>query len=408
MSIAQNQGGIYKNLDILRKTNGKCENNFFKTMGFDYLYVEEGNNIDVLVEAFKKVKDINHPIVVHLHTKKGLGYQPAVENKEFHHWMLKGFLDKKEESFNTKETYESITIDYILDKKEKNEPIVAITAATPGVFGFNQDFRNKMRENYVDVAISEEHAVAFASGLAKNGAKPILCFTSSFVQRTYDQLSQDLALNNSPATILIYWGGISPMDMTHLGVFDIPLIMNIPNIVYLAPTNKEEYLAMLDWSYKQNEHSTIIRVPFVPLESSGIKDETDYSILNKYQVVSKGEKVAILGLGNFFNLAKEAKLELEKCDINATLINPKYITGMDCELLEELKEKHQVIITLEDGVLDGGWGEKISRFYADSDVKVLNYGAKKEFTDRISTEALYEKYRLKSEFIVKDVLRIIK
>lgn len=411
MSIAENQGGLYKNLEELRNSNGKAENNFFKNLGFDYLYVEEGNNIQSLIDAFNKVKDINHPIVVHIHTLKGKGFIPAETNKEIYHWQLPGFLDKKENNFNPPETYESITTDYILKKQKENPTIVAISPATPGAYGFTQEFRNKLGKNYTDVGIAEEHAVAYASGIAKNGGKPILAILSSFVQRTYDQLSQDLCLNNSPATILVYWGGISNGDATHLGCFDIPLISNIPNIVYLAPTNKEEYLAMLDWSVEQNEHPVAIRVPFTfaPVVSSSIKDNTDYSILNKFKMEEKGEKIAILGLGNFFNLAKEVKEEIQnKLGINSTLINPRFITGLDKEMLEELKQNHSLVITLEDGVLDGGFGEKVSGFYSASDMKVLNYGAKKEFTDRVPLQKLYERYRLTKELITEDVTKCLK
>ena len=406
MSIAQNYGGIYKNLEMLRKTNGQYENNFFKTMGFEYTYLEEGNNIEKLIEKFKEVKDTSRPIIVHIHTQKGKGYKPAEEQKEKYHWILSNFMEEKPQIVN-KNTYEEITKDFILDKKLKNEPVVAITAATPGVFGFNQEFREKLGENYTDVAISEEHAIGYASGLAKNGAKPILALMSSFVQRTYDQLSQDLALNNSPATILIYWGGISGADMTHLCVFDISLIINIPNIVFLCPTNKEEYLAMLNWSYEQNEHPVVIRVPSVPLKSTGIEDKTDYSKLNKYKLIEKGSKVALIGLGNFFELAKETKEELKKQGIDATLINPCFASGLDEELLNNLKENHNLVITLEDGVLDGGFGEKIARFYGNSEVKVLNYGATKVFSDRVPLEKLYQEYRLKKELIIEDVLKNI-
>lgn len=407
MSIALNQGGLYKNLQELRESNGNSKNNFFKTLGFDYLYVEQGNDVEALIEAFKKVKDSKKPVVVHIHTLKGKGYEPAEKNKESYHWQLSGFLDKKESSYESIESYDSITVDFLLDKKEKNEPVVAINPATPGAVGFSQSFRDKMGENYIDTAIAEEHAIALASGLAKNGAKPVLAVLSSFIQRTYDQLSQDLALNNSPAVLLVYWGAISAADATHLGVFDIPLISNIPNIVYLSPTNKEEYLAMLEWSYNQNEHPAAIRVPFGQVISTGVKDTTDYSILNKYKVVEKGSKVAILGLGNFFELGKNVKSELKKLNINATLINPKFITGVDSELLESLKKDHNVVITLEDGVLDGGFGEKISRFYGNSNMKVLNFGAKKEFTDRISLNTLYERYHLTPQLIVQDIEKVL-
>ena len=337
MSIAPNHGGLYKNLEELRRSNGTAQNNVFKAIGFEYFYVEEGNNIKSLIETFEKVKNTNHPVVVHIHTLKGKGYKPAEDDKESYHWQLPGFLEQKEGCAEG-ESYNSITKDFLLNKKEQKEPVVAITAATPGVFGFTPDFRDKMGANYTDVGIAEEHAIAYASGLAKNGAKPVLALMSSFVQRTYDQMSQDLALNNSPATVLIYWGGISGADMTHLCTFDIPLISNIPNIVYLAPTNKEEYLAMLEWSYNQTEHPVFIRVPAISLVSTGIKDTTDYSILNKFKIINKGEKVAIIAAGNFFTLGQQVKEEIEnKLNINATLINPCYLTGVDEELLEGLK-----------------------------------------------------------------------
>lgn len=407
MSIAENQGGLYKNLEELRNTNGKAENNFFKTFGFDYYYVEEGNNIESLIEIFEQVKDSKHPVVVHIHTLKGKGYKPAEENKEIYHWILPGFLEPKQPQ-SPVETYDSITTEYILNKVKKDKTVVAISPATPGAYGFNAEFRNKLGKNYTDVGIAEEHAVAYASGLAKNGTKPILAVMSSFIQRSYDQLSQDLALNNSPATILVEWGGISAADVTHLQVFDIPLISNIPNIVYLAPTTKEEYLQMLDWSVEQTQHPVAIRVPNIGVISTGEKDSTNYSILNKYKVESKGNQIAILGLGNFFHLAKEVKEELKKeLNIDATLINPKFITGIDKELLEELKQNHKIVITLEDGVLEGGFGEKISRFYGNSNMKVLNFGADKEFTDRIPLEQLYKKYHLTKELIVQDIKKIL-
>lgn len=409
MSIAKNYGGLYENLKELRETNGKSQNNFFKTLGFDYIYVEEGNNIEALIQAFKMVKDTNKPIVVHIHTLKGKGYKPAEENKECFHWHLAGFLNEKNQTNNKTETYESITTDFLLDKKAKNEPVVAITAGTPGAVGFYPEFREKMGKNYTDVAISEEHSIAYASALAKGEAKPVLALMSSFIQRTYDQLSQDLALNNSPATILVYWGTISPMDATHLGIFDIPLISNIPNIVYLAPTNKEEYLAMLNWAYNQNEHPVAIRVPFIPLKSTRTADTTDYSKLNKFKMINKGQKVAIIALGNFFDLGEKVLNKLKnELNIEATLINPCFITGLDEEMLNSLKENHNLVITLEDGVLDGGFGEKISRFYSTSSMKVKNYGAKKMFTDRVPLNELYRMFGLEENQIIEDIKELIK
>ena len=408
MSIAENQGGIYSNLKLLRDTKGQAECNLFKAMGFDYMYVDDGNNIEKLIEAFKRVKDINHPIVMHIKTVKGHGLAVAEENKEAFHWVLPGGLDVKPETPTITEDYNSITKDFILKKAKDDKTVIAVNAATPGVFGFDAKFRNELGKQYTDVGIAEEHAVAYSSALAKMGAKPILAIMTSFVQRTYDQLSQDLCLNNSPLTILVYWGGISNADATHLGSFDISMMSNIPNLVYLSPTNKEEYLAMLEYSLNQTEHPVAIRVPFVPLETTGVKDVTDYSKLNKFKLVEKGEKVAVLGLGNFFNLGKEVKKALkEKLGFDATLINPVFMTGVDEELLDELKKDHKVVITLEDGILDGGFGEKVARYYGNSDMKVLNFGGKKEFTDRTPIEELYNRYHLTSELIVKDIEEVL-
>ena len=407
MSIAETQGGLYKNLAELRNTKGQAENNFFKIFGFEYYYVEEGNDIKAMINILQKVKDTQKPTVIHIHTLKGKGYEPAVEDKEAYHWQLPGFMNKNENSAPI-ETYDTITTDYILKKHEKDNTVIAISPSTPGAYGFTKDFRNKLDKNYTDVGIAEEHAVAYASGLAKNGAKPILAVLSSFIQRTYDQLSQDLALNNSPATILVCWGAISGADATHLGIFDIPMISNIPNIVYLAPTCKEEYLKMLDWSVEQTQYPVAIRVPYGNVISTGIEDTTDYSILNKFKVEEQGEKIALIGLGNFLPLAKEVKQELKKqLNINATVINPRFITGLDNELLENLKQNHSLVITLEDGVINGGFGEKISRYYSSSNMKVLNYGAEKEFTDRIPIDKLYEKYHLTKELIVNDIKNIL-
>lgn len=409
MSIADNHGGLYGNLALLRETKGKAELNFFKAIGFDYYFVEDGNNIESLVETFRKVKDVDHPVVIHMNTIKGKGLKVAEENKEHWHWILPGEVDGTCKSNMSGENYATITSDYITEKYKEDRTVIAISPATPGVTGFTPEFRENAGIHYTDVGIAEEHAVAFSSGIAANGGKPIIGIMSSFIQRTYDQLSQDLCLNNNSVTILVFGGGISGGDATHLGTFDIPLISNIPNMVYLAPTSKEEYLAMLDWSVEQNDHPVAIRIPSGKLISTGIKDTSDYSILNKYKVEEEGNKVAIIALGSFLELGRNVKKALkEKMGIDATVINPRFITGIDKELLESLKDNHELVITLEDGMLDGGFGEKITRFYGASDMKVLNFGSNKEFTDRISLDELYERYHLKEDLILADIAKCIK
>lgn len=410
MSIAENYGGLYQNLALLRQTEGKAENNFFKALGFDYYYVKDGNNVEALIDTFSKVKDIDHPVVVHMHTIKGKGYKDAEENKEAFHWVMPFDLETKEPliKMNTGETYSSLTDKFLSEKASKDHRIIGITAATPTIVGFSS-FRNEFKDQYIDVGIAEEHAVAFASGIASQGGKPVVGFMSSFVQRTYDQLSQDLTINNNPALIMIYAGGISGGDVTHLGIFDIPLISNIPNIVYLAPTNKEEYLAMMEWGIEQEEHPVAIRVPNMQVVSTDEAVKADFSQLNTYEKVIDGSEVAIIGLGSFYHLGKRVQEKLkETTGINATLINPRFISGIDKPLLTELLDKHKLVITLEDGILDGGFGEKISRFYGDKEMKVLNFGATKEFTDKVPLEELYKRYHLTEELIVADIQAALK
>lgn len=409
MSIAPVEGGIYNSLKTLRDTNGKAENNIFKSMGYEYYYLEEGNDVEKLIDLFKTVKNTNKPTVVHIHTLKGKGYEPAVTDKESYHWQLPNFMNNKDEKQTPVETYTSITNDYLIEKAKKDDTLMVVSPATPGATGLTPDVRAKLGKHYTDVAIAEQHAVGYISGLAYNGAKPVLEVLSSFIQRSYDQISQDMAINNAPATILVFWGEISPADVTHLQVFDIPLISNIPNIVYLAPTNKEEYLAMLDWSVEQTKYPVAIRVPMTNLVSTGVKDKTDYSNLNKFKFANKGEKVAIIGVGSFYQLAEQVKSKLKaEQNIDATLINPVYLTGLDEQALDELKANHELVITLEDGVLDGGYGEKVARYYGNSDIKVLNFGAKKEFTDRTPMDELNKRYHLTTELIVKDIENLLK
>lgn len=410
MSIAPNYGGLYGNLRLLRETKGTAENNYFKTLGFDYYYVENGNNVDDLIRAFEKVKDVDHPVVVHIKTLKGKGYKDAEENKEAFHWVMPFDLETKKPLVDMPagETYGSITEEFLMKKAAQDKRIVAITAATPGPVNLSK-FREKFKNQYIDVGIAEEHAVALASGIAARGGKPIVGFLSSFIQRTYDQLSQDLAVNNNPALIMVYGGGISGGDVTHLGIFDIPLICNIPNIVYLAPTSKEEYLAMMEWGIEQREYPVAIRVPNMDVVSNGVEVKADFSNINVYEKAEEGTEVAIIGLGNFYHLGKKVKDRLKKeTGINATLINPRFISGIDKKLLTELTKEHKLVITLEDGALDGGFGEKIARFYGDKDIKVLNFGAAKEFTDKVPLDELNNRYHLTEELIVEDIKKVIK
>ncbi len=411
MSIAENHGGIYKGLRLLRESDGKSDRNLFKAMGLDYVFVKDGNNISDLIDAFKKVKDSSKPVAVHIATQKGKGYAPAETDRESWHWCMPFNPETGKSLFNfDSEDYSSITGDYLLAKMKSDKNVIAITSATPTVMGFTPEKRLEAGSQFIDVGIAEEHAVAMSSGLAANGAKPVYGVYSSFIQRTYDQLSQDLAINSNALTLVVFAASVFGMsDVTHLGIFDIPLISNIPNIVYLSPTSKEEYLAMLDWSVEQNEYPVAIRVPGGQYISDGKKVTKDFSELNKFEVTTEGSNIAVIALGSFYHLgAQAAQLIEEQSGIKPTLINPVYISGIDCELLEKLKAEHSVVVTLEDGVLDGGFGQKIASFYGNSDMKVLNFGLKKEFIDRYNPEDVLKENHLTPRQIADDAINSIK
>ena len=409
MAIAENHGGIYRNLAELRKTDGKAENNIFRAIGLDYMYVEKGNDIPALIEAFNRVKDIDHPIVVHIHTTKGLGYQPAVEHKEAWHWCMP--FDRETGlptvDFGDGEDYTSMTAKYIMDKAKKDKDFLVITPAMPMTGGLSEDLRKELGSQYIDVGIAEEQAVAMASGAARNGAKPLVITNTTFIQRTYDQISQDVCINGSAVTILLNYTSFAGLtDVTHLGIFGISAFSNIPNLQILAPSSKSEYLNMLDWALDQNEHPVMILIP--GNEVTDREADRDYSDIGKFKVEHQGEKVAILALGDFYQMGESlAGAVKERLGFEPTLINPRFASTIDTELLEQLKEKHSLIVTLEDGILDGGFGQKMDAYYSTSDVKVKNYGLEKKFYDRYDPAKLLEELGMTNEAMVDDIRKLL-
>lgn len=409
MAIAENHGGIYRNLAELRKTDGKAENNIFRAFGLDYMYVEKGNDIPALIEAFNRVKDIDHPIVVHIHTTKGLGYQPAVEHKEAWHWCMP--FDRETGlptvDFGDGEDYTSMTAKYIMDKAKKDKDFLVITPAMPMTGGLSENLRKELGSQYIDVGIAEEQAVAMASGAARNGAKPLVITNTTFIQRTYDQISQDVCINGSAVTILLNYTSFAGLtDVTHLGIFGISAFSNIPNLQILAPSSKSEYLNMLDWALDQNEHPVMILIP--GNEVTDREADRDYSDIGKFKVEHQGEKVAILALGDFYQMGESlAGAVKERLGFEPTLVNPRFASTIDTELLEQLKENHRLVVTLEDGILDGGFGQKIAAYYATSDIKVKNYGLEKKFYDRYDPAKLLEELGMTNEAMVDDIRKLL-
>lgn len=406
MSIAENHGGLYANLKLLRETNGQAECNLFKAMNLDYIYVDKGNDIASLIEAFEKVKDTKKAVVVHINTLKGKGYAPAEQNKEEWHWHMPFDIATGESlSKGGEPDFADASLEYLLKKMDEDKSVVAITAGTPTVMGFTADMRAKAGKQFVDVGIAEETAVALASGIAANGGKPVFGVYSSFIQRAYDQITQYVCINGNAVTFSVFAGSVYGMnDVTHLGLQDIPMLNSIPGLVYLAPVTKEDYIAMLDWSLKQNEYPVAIKVPGGRMVSTGTPVTKDFGKLDTYEITKKGSKVAILGLGTFYeNAVKAADILKSSHGIDATVINPYYISGIDADTLNELKKDHAVVATLEDGYLEGGFGAKIAAFYGSSDMKVLNFGIKKEFIDRYDVAEVLKDNHLTPEQIAEDI-----
>lgn len=409
MSIAENHGGIYKNLRALRQSNGQCEHNWFKAWGFEYHYLEEGNDIARLIQVFKKVKGTQRPTVVHIHTEKGHGFAPAVEDKETWHWSMPfNITDGSLLNPPTGESYDRLFSDWMLREMKRDKTLIAVTAGTPTAAGFTPAKRREAGAQHIDMGIAEEQAAAMISGMAKGGLHPVWTVYSTFMQRTYDQIAQDLCINSNPAVINVVGGGTASMnDITHICLFDIPMLCSIPNLIYLAPTTCEEYFAMLRWAIDQDRKPIAIRVPSNGVNHTAEPVDTEYSYTPQYKVTRQGSLVAIIAAGSFYQKGENIADILAAKGINATLINPRYLNAVDAETLDSLKAEHRLIVTLEDGCKDGGFGERIASYYGTSDMKVLVSGVKKDLYDRYNLRQLLDDNRLLDEQIVDDILATI-
>lgn len=415
MSIAENHGGIYKNLRALRESRGECEHNWFKAWGFEYKYLEEGNDIERLIEVFRCVKDTDKPTVVHIHTEKGHGYAPAVNNKEAWHWGMPFNLDDGSRPVRNAdgtmpevkpcETYPELFSNWMLSEMKHDKTLISVTAGTPTAAGFTADKRKQAGSQHLDMGIAEEQAVAMISGMAKGGLRPVWSVYSTFIQRTYDQIAQDLCINSNPAVINVVGGGVNSMnDITHICLFDIPMLCSIPGLIYLAPTTCEEYFAMMRWAILQDKKPIAIRVPSNGVVHTTENVDEEYSYESKYKVMHEGSKVAIIAAGSFYQKGENVVRMLADKGIDATLVNPRYLNEVDADTLEALKTNHNLVVTLEDGCKDGGFGERIASYYGTSDMKVLVCGIKKGLYDRYNVEQLLEDNRLLDEQIVSDVV----
>ncbi|MCG0790203.1 MAG: 1-deoxy-D-xylulose-5-phosphate synthase [Lactiplantibacillus plantarum] len=397
MAIAEDHGGIYQNLRELRETNGTSSHNLFKDFGLDYRYVDDGNDLETMLTTFKEIKDVDHPIVLHVHTEKGHGYQPAITNKEAFHWHVPFDLATSQTLHpNTKETYTDVIHATLADELAAKTPITAITAAVPGTYDLKR-FARQYPDRYFDVGIAEQESITFAAGQAQQGLRPIVFHSGTFLQRAYDQLSHDLGINKLPVTIMVAGGRINAGDPTHQGIFDVAMLSNIPNLTYLAPTTKEELQAMMHWALHQNNGPVAIRVPSNDVQSVPLAPDFDAT---KMHTLHAGQQVALLGVGSLLPLATAVQQQLAEQHIDATLIDPRDISDPDTTTLANLKADHQLVVTVEEASLSGGFGEKVSRYYGNSAMHVLNFGAAKRFNDRETTNELRHEFKLTPDQIV--------
>ena len=407
-SISENHGGMYRKFKELRETGGAAEDNIFRAMGLAYRYVADGNDTEELIRVFSEEKDTDHPIVIHIHTQKGKGLSFAERDPEGWHrhapFHIETGIAKKE---STPDPYAVATVDFVLETARQNPNFVYLSAGIVGGINLSPAERAQLGSQYLDVGIAEEHAVAMASGLARGGARPIFGTYSTFFQRTYDQMAQDVCINRNPAVFLATGTSLyRSTDVTHLGFYDISIFSNIPNLVHIAPTSVEEHIAVLRWAVEQTTHPVMIRMPFTGYEESPYPVRTDYSDLNRSIVVREGRDVALIGVGNFAALASEAADELAHEGIRTTVVNPLYLSGLDVDLLTSLAANHRLILTIEDGILEGGFGQKVAAFYADKPgIRVKNYGLPKAFFNRYDPNALAREYHLTAPQIAADVLR---
>ena len=398
-SIAENHGGLYKNLRELRMMNGVSNNNFFKALGFEYHYLDDGHDIRKLVALFNSVKDTDHPVLLHIHTIKGKGLKYAEEDREA--WHAGGPFNVLDGSLKNPVIKDDTIFNSLKRLLDNNPKAVVLNAGTPMCLGFVKGIREEYvnRGQFIDVGIAEENAVGMISGIAKNGGIPVFGTFASFLQRVYDQVSHDLCLNNNPATILVVKPGVYGMNSdTHIALCDIQEFSHIPNFTYLAPATKKEYNLALEYSTNKSTHPVGIRVPSFWCEL----DSDEPIDITKNMIINEGVDVAILAVGPMLKMALDVALKIkEKINKKITVVNALNVSDLDKDMLDKLGKSHKLIITLEDGELQGGYGVNIAGYFGTSNLKVINYGISKKFHTDFKAEELLASNGMSIEKLVK-------
>ncbi|MGL5749820.1 MAG: 1-deoxy-D-xylulose-5-phosphate synthase [Paraclostridium sp.] len=380
---------------------------FFESIGIKYSGPIDGHDIDEIVSALEYANKQDGPVILHVITKKGKGYKFAEQEPHKYHGVSK--FDIKigiQESSN--KSISSAVGDKLIDLANKDENVVAITAAMPSGTGLNK-FSDTYPSRYYDVGIAEQHAVAFACGLAKNNMKPYFAVYSSFLQRAYDQIIHDMAITNKNVTLLIDRAGLVGNDgETHHGMFDLSYLNSIPNISVMAPKDTKELELMMDLSL-EIDGPIAIRYP---RGNSYFLEKGVYEPikLGQYEVINNGNDVAIFAIGNMVKQSIEAAEILKNKGIQPTIVNARFLKPIDEELINEVLKTHRYVVTIEDNIVTGGFGSRINKFLIDNnyDNKILNIALDEEFIPHGDVNALYDSYGLSVDCIVDKVENLLK
>ena len=382
---------------------------FFDDMGVTYIGPVDGHNIDELIRITEDALKIEHPVLIHVLTKKGKGYLPAENNPTKFHG-IDSFDVKTGEKINESnvKTYTDIFSDKILELGNENKNIVAITAAMPDGTGLKK-FGDKYPDKFFDVGIAEEHAVTFAAGLAANGKKPFISIYSSFYQRAYDQIIHDVCLQNLPVTFIIDRAGLVGKDgETHQGIFDISFFSNIPNMTIIAPKNGRELEKALEFAQKYNGP---IAIRFSRGKASNVFENLNNElVMGKSETLIEGKHVAIIAVGNIIEETYNAVKSLNDKGCNPTLINALFLKPFDKEMIDSIAKKYKYIVTIEEGIRHGGYGEAVISYMADKNYKndVMNLAIEDEFVEQGTVEELRKKLQLDADSICERILNFIK
>ena len=404
--------------DFAKKTEGYIKgyltgNTLFEELGLNYIGPVDGHNLELLIQLFQKYKEkeLHGPVFLHLITEKGKGYAPAESSKDKFHGVSSFDIKTGIQNKSKDKTYTNVVSDTLIKMGRKDKKVVAITAAMPSGTGLDK-FQNIYPERFFDVGIAEQHAVTFAGGLATESIKPFVAIYSTFLQRAYDQVIHDIALQSLPVRFLIDRSGFVGADgATHAGSFDLTYLSCLPNFIVMAPSSGEELKNMINFSLSVNNKPTAIRYPRDLVGEYNEKKPFQKLELGKGKIVKKGNKIAFLNLGTRLNQVLEtSSLVLKKFKIESTIVDMRFAKPIDTSIIKSLIKNHDILITVEENSI-GGFSAQVNHFLINTlerSPKVLNFFMKDDFIDQSDINDQYDQSGISPEKIIKKLSSILK